>query len=251
MRKITFILLLTIMAFAGKQSSAQDAGNKFRFGLFGQPSLAWYKPDNTDKMESKSLKLKFAYGLITDFSLTKVVSFSTGIQVNYSGGGLGILKDTVVYSFNDAKDTFNLKTRNYRISYATIPITLKMKTSDIGGFTWYGQFGGDISFKTKARSTADDGFTVKNKAYTPGTQKDVDISKDMNFINIGLNIGAGFEYNLAGTTSLLVGVNYHNGFTNALRASSKSLLLKTTEGYSSYKQNAKSNYVSMTLGVLF
>jgi len=264
MKKLVLFPIVIAMMFLSKTLVAQDGENNFknfRFGLIGQPSIAWYKPDNTELMESKGSKLKFAYGLVTDFRLNKVACFSTGIEAHYSGGELGILKDTVIYSYNDDKDTFMLTTRNYRVSYITIPITLKMKSSEIGAFTYFGQFGVDLSIKTKARSITDNGYIWKCPYSLPFTssepKKNLDITNDMSLFNIGLNIGAGLEYNLEGTTSILVSVNYHNGFTNVLHSTSDELKKATYNSatqkyiYSDYKQNAISNYVSFSLGILF
>lgn len=244
------------MLFIGKFSFAQEGGNSlknFRFGMYGQPSIAWYKSDKTPQMVSDGSALKFSYGLATEFTLNKVASFSTGVEASYLGGKLKIVDDSVFYYYNTGnKDTFMLQTRNYRVSYVTIPITLKLKTPEIGAFTYFGQFGINLSIKTKAKSISDGGFTIKNKIYSEAEpRKDVDITKDMALFNLGLNIGAGFEYNLIGTTSAVVSVNYHKGFTNALKATSKELHLKSGNSYNAYTQNAKSDYVSLTLGILF
>ena len=270
MKKLVLISIVISVLFIGKSSFAQGGENNlknFRFGLIGQPSIAWYKPDNTELLESKGSKLKFTYGLVTDFRLNKVASFSTGIEAHYSGGGLGIkqnndvIRDTVIYHIKDTKDTLMLSTRSYRVSYITIPLTLKMKTSDIGGFTYFGQFGVDLSIKTKARSITDNGYIWKCPYSLPLTEsepkKNLDITKDMSLFNIGLNIGAGFEYNLEGTTSILISVNYHNGFTNVFHSTSEELKKATYNSvtqkyvYSDYKQNVTSNYVSLAVGILF
>ena len=147
-----------------------------------------------------------------------------------------------------------LASREYRINYVTIPITLKLKTPEIGAFTYFGQFGVNLSIKTKAKSVSDEGVIINNNGKPP---QDIDITNDMGFLNMGLNIGAGFEYNLAGSTSVVVGINYHNGFTNVLRTTSKQLKTRTfnstTQTYDlgEYTQKATSNYVSLTIGILF
>lgn len=264
MKKFTVLALFAALILTGKPLMAQDGENdlkNFRFGIYGQPAIAWYKPDNPDLMESKGSKLTFAYGLLLEFRLNKVACISTGLAANYTGGKLGFKTDTVVYTYSNDADTFRLLARDYKVSYAEVPFTIKMKTPEIGAFTYFGQFGVNIKIKTKAKSLTDDGFFITNNygSATSGSRNNVDISNDISFLNIGLNIGGGLEYNLAGSTSLVFAVNYHNGFMNVLRTKSKSLQKLTTTvsggtttyNYEEYEQIAKPNYVSFTVGFLF
>ncbi|MFH0867083.1 MAG: outer membrane beta-barrel protein [Bacteroidota bacterium] len=262
MKKFTVLALFAALLLTGKSLVAQEGENdlkNFRFGIYGQPAISWYKPDNPDIMESKGSKLTFAYGLLLEFRLNKVACISTGLAANYSGGRLGFKTDTIIYSSNNDADTFRLLSRDYKVSYAEVPFTIKMKTPEIGAFTYFGQFGVNIKFKTKAKSITDDGFFIQNKAYVSGSKNNVDISNDMAFLNLGLNIGGGLEYNLAGSTSLIFSVNYNNGFMNVLRTKSKSLQKLTTTvtsgiptyTYEEYEQIAKPNYVSFSVGFLF
>ena len=61
-------------------------------------------------------------------------------------------------------------------------------------------------------------------------------------------MGGGIEYNIAGTTSLLVSVNYHNGFTNTLKKESNHLLGTDLD---KVEQNSTLNFVSLSVGILF
>ena len=277
MKKLSFFPIAILLLFVGQSTFAQEGENNlknFRFGLFGEPCITWYRPDNTEHLVSKGSGVKFAYGLVMDFRLNKTTFLSMGIKSQSSGGHLGITsdeinnntvaRDTVIYWNEDNKDvpdSIMLLSRDYQVSYVTIPLTLKMKTQDINGFTFFGQFGADLSVKTKAKSLTDQGKIWKYP-YTSLTVVDppikkIDITKEMNFMNIGLNIGAGLEYNLSGTTSILFSVNYHRGFTNVFNGSCDELQQRSWDSanswfsYDKYKPNAKADYVSFTVGVLF
>lgn len=268
MKKFIVVALFAALLLTGKSLIAQNGENdlkNFRFGIYGQPAISWYRPDNPDLMESKGSKLTFGYGLILEFRLNKVACISTGLAANYAGGRLGFKTDTLVYGYGtDNADTFRLTERNYKISYAEIPFLVKMKSPEIGAFTYFGQFGVDMKFKTKAKSLTDDGYVVGNNNdfvnETAGARNNVDISNDMSFLSVGLNIGGGLEYNLAGSTSIIFSVAYNNGFMNVLRAKSKNISkLNTTVtsggvktyNYTEYEQIAKPAYVSLTVGFLF
>jgi len=255
MKKIaTLILLIFIGNLAFSQT--EEKLKNFRFGLKGTPSLNWYKPDDQKKFESGGLRAKFGYGLITEFRLTSVASLTTGLQVDYDGGVL-TFKDTVGYFIsqdeiinkNDTAgkkyDSFLLQERNYNTQYVSLPLMIKMKTKEIGYLTYFGTFGFTSSFRTKARVN-DDGKYFGTTTNT--TIKDLDVTKELSLIKLALNIGFGAEYNISGSTSLLFGLTYGNGFTNVLKKDSEHLLDETA---SALKQKAYANNITLTVGILF
>lgn len=259
-KKSISIILLAVLSTA---VMAQDGEKqpKFRFGLKVSPSVAWLGPDKTKfndlSVESGGAKIKFGYGLITEFILAKNYSFLTGVEVNYAGGSINY-KDahSVSYKLNDSTALY-LKSREYKQQYITIPLALKLKTNEIGYMTYFGQIGVDASFKIKGRSN-DEGalyspdstgaFTIQGIEHS---ESDVDILKQVNLFRIALNVGAGVEWNIAGNTSLLFAVNYNNGFTNYFYKKTKDdNKLKDNIG-EKLEEKASSNYVALTVGVLF
>lgn len=228
---------------------AQNSGSShlFHFGLKVSPDLSWLAPSDKTFTDNGS-RLGFGYGLITEFGFSKNYAFSTGLEVLNAGGKLTMPDSTFFPKLNtevspNRTDSFLLHNRTYRLRYVNVPLLLKLKTNQIASMTYFGQFGFDVSFKWRA--LADDDVSLKG---TESTLNDVDISKDINFIRLALNVGLGAEYNLSGATSMVFSINYNNGFTNALRKDSKMLLDKHK---SALQQNAVFNYVSLTVGVLF
>lgn len=252
MKKSALLPILIAMIFMSRSAFAQgtDDSRLFHFGLKVAPALSWFKP-NDKKFTNDGSKLGFGYGLITEFGFSKNYAFSTGLEVLNAGGKLGFPKspDSTFYLVLNEDvtpsrtDTFLLQQRNYKLRYVNLPLLLKLKTNQLGAMTYFGQFGFDLSFKWQAM--ADDDVILNG---TPSTRNTVDISKDINFIRLALNVGLGAEYNLAGSTSLVFSLNYNNGFTNALRKNSKMLYNKK---FNALVQNAIFNYVGLTIGVLF
>lgn len=235
---------LTVLILACRFSFAQDSTEKLkslRFGLKIAPSVYWSHPDNANEFASSGNKMKFSYGLVTDFKLNKVLAVLTGLEINYSSFGINYKNPTYYKT-----DTFNITKRNYKVTYVDLPLTLKMKTPEIGYITYFGQFG--LTFSVRAKGKAIDSGTTKKDPANNLEITDVNVTKELNLFKLGLNVGGGIEYNLAGSTSLLIGINYHNGFTNILKKESAQLLNST---YANLKQNAALNYVSLSLGVLF
>lgn len=269
MKKVSALILLSAFAIT---AFAQDGEKqpKFRFGLKVSPSVAWLGPDKTKfndlSVESGGAKLKFGYGLITEFILAKNYSILTGVEVNYIGGSINY-KDAnkVNYQLNDSTALF-LSSRAFKQQYITIPLALKLKTNEIGYMTYFGQIGVDLSFQIKGRAN-DEGtlyykansdttaFSVQGSEYT---EDDVNIYKQtgiFGFLRVALNVGAGVEWNIAGNTSLLFAVNYNNGFTNFFNKNTKdeNKLLDNNNHATAktLEQKASSNYVALTVGVLF
>jgi hypothetical protein len=257
MKKFTLFTIVIVTIFMSRSLFAQESGSGslFHFGLKAAPALSWFAPGDK-KFTNNGSRLGFGYGLITEFGFTKNYAFSTGLEVLNAGGKLGFPKSpdsTYCAVLNEdvtpsRTDTFLLQERTYRLRYVNLPLLLKLKTNQIGSMTYFGQFGFDVSFKWKATSD-DDGYF---KGSQSTTRNDVDISNDVNFIRLALNVGLGAEYNLTGSTSLVCSINYNNGFTNALRKDSKTLsLYKIGKKSNALVQNAVFNYVALTVGILF
>ena len=275
------IAVIALLAF-GFLAKAQDGGSdkNFRFGLKLSPSLNWYKVDDKKTFEKEGIVPKFGYGLITEFKLTDVAWFSTGLQVDYDGGKIKML-DTVGYYYSeddgflevndiDFADTnstkgyigYQLNNRKYRTTYLSIPLQLRLKTKEIGYMTYFGNFGFLASFQLKTR--ANDNVTYYD--LNTGNNKtedieDLEISKDMNLIRLGLDIGGGAEMNISGSTSLIFGLNFHQGFTNAVKKESKFNIdgEKTNDALSSgsstkpvaQEQKFLTQHLTLFVGILF
>ena len=92
-----------------------------------------------------------------------------------------------------------------------------------------------------------------------GTNIDLDIRKDASLIpvRIGLNVGLGTEYRIAGTTSLMLSINYFTAFTNLMRNPSKYTMTGSqidSNGklqFTYLKQELIQNALRIHIGILF
>ncbi len=193
--KVSLIAIAFVAAF--QFAKAQD--NKFNFGLKISPTVAWFKA--SDNLDNDGSKIGFAYGLIADINFTNNYSFETGIDVTYRGGKLKYL------------DTYKMKTV---LQYIELPLTLKLKTNEIGYMTYFGKVG----------------FTTGINIRTDGDFK----KSDINPLNMALVAGIGTQYSLGGKTALLFGITFNNGFLDVVK-----------EKHS----KATSNFLAVDLGVMF
>ena len=218
-------LLLSFMMASGWMFPAlgqSDGFQKFHFGLKVSPAFSWMKVDGTD-IESDGGRFGMAYGLMTEFAISKNYSFATGVDVSYRSGKL-----VGMDPFNGEKFSGIQK-----LQYVEIPIGLKLKTNEIGYITYYGQFG------------VLPGLLVKSKEDRNYESESVpDISGNGNQskfypINAYLNVGAGIEYNLGGNSAFTVGLRYNNGLIDIYKGSDNESLQFRTDG------------VVMDIGVFF
>lgn len=290
MKNMKKLLTISIMALIATVAFAGDGENElknFRFGLKVTPSVNWFKPEGKI-MASNGAGVKFGGGLVLEFRLAKVISIQTGVQIDmdggkikYNNGGLTNpsansvsyfyhITDDKIVEYDSANNNdpaykhYQLNERQYKVTYITIPLALKMKTKEIGNMTYFGQIGVNTSIRWKA--TVNDKVTVINDTPLPtlgatDSKSKVDVTKDVSLIHETLNFGLGTELNLSGSTSIVFGLNYNLGFTNVVKRGSDYLGRRVNGANSSTNpidftlskmpQSFKSNAVILTIGVLF
>lgn len=285
------IFTLSALLLASTFTFAQDdaLSKKVRFGLMVAPSVNWMK--SGEKITEKNgSSVKFGGGLGIEFRLTDVAVFATGLMINTSGGKVKYKNDLSGYpstsyvqyfydnesenisEFVPAYDAYNapgtqtryvkcvLNERSYNITYVTLPLTLKLRTKEIGALTYYGMFGVNSSIRVAAKATdkvQKPVSTVPSNTPvwgSPETISKTDVKDDVSLFNESLNMGLGVEWNLSGSTSLVIGANYLLGFTNAVSGNSD-YQHKIPGGGPYYgtslKQSLKTNSIALTVGVLF
>lgn len=204
--------------------NAQDF-KKFRLGLSVGPNFGWVKPNDKD-WNSDGARVGFGAGLVTDFYFTKNYGISTGIQIMNAGGRLK--SEGAGYSF----------TAKYMNQYVQLPLGLKMKTNDFSGFNIFGLFG--VTAEYRYKSTISYNYSTILGTVSEDKADGKDYTRDM---RLGLNIGLGTEYNIAGSTNLFLSLVYNNGIIGAIKNNDSNNANNTTNG--------NLNYFAVNVGVLF
>jgi hypothetical protein len=251
------LLVFALVLLFTNQLFCQDSNSKsVRFGMEITPQIDWLRSGQTKSYVHDGVNGKFGFGLDLEFRITDVVKFSTGIGGTFSGGGetyisgttpLGYYMDNnqnaikisdlnnelnqpagsqLVYWSNH--QSYRLLSRIYKTTYITIPLTLKMMTKPIGPLKYFGVFGGNIDILASATATDQLTNTYTNQALTVSG---VDMKSDCNLFKASLNVGAGAEYTLSGTTGLTFGINYYRAFTS-LSSSTSNYLISGNGTYS-------------------
>ncbi len=196
MKKVPAIVCL--LAITATTVHAQE--KSVRFGIKVAPNLGFIHPD-TKELKNDGTRFGYTFGLMGDFMLgsNQNYAFATGLFLNNVGG----------------KTTFpagdqNLSTES-KYQYIELPITLKLKTNEIGYMTYYGQIGFGTAFNISAKSDFDTYDPVAKKVTRTTGENIMDNTQ---LFKASLIVGGGLEFNFSGNTSAMVGVTYNNGFTN-------------------------------------
>jgi len=189
----------------------------FRMGLSFSPVLSWFAPNGGEKfVDPDGTRLNIAYGLHTDFGLgtSRNYYFSTGLFVLNTGG-------TLKYAYQDPDDAnfTAARTIDYRFNYINIPLTMLLRTNEIGYTVYFARVGVDNGLKIKSVYNSKDQLPDGSVL----SKEDEDSPDYSTVYRAGLQIEGGVEFNLTGTTNLFVSVTWNNGLNNIFSKKAEAL----------------------------
>jgi Outer membrane protein beta-barrel domain len=171
--KNSILIITAICLSLSGMAQSQQWKIAFRF----DPNISWMKPDDKN-IEQGSNKLKFGFGIMLDKMFTDNYAFGTGFNVIHTGGELSYLY-TGGYKKEGASSNTEIvaqRVRTYNLQYLEIPLTLKLRTNEIGYITYWAQMGLGLGFNIKAK--ADDETTyVREKVVVADNPDTPDIDE--------------------------------------------------------------------------
>jgi hypothetical protein len=196
-----------------------------RLGAHVDPILTWYSP-RTSNIERDGARLGYNGGLIVETYFRPNYAFVTGLSLTSLGGNL-MYKDSASLSTSSGNNVIipDNTTVAYNLTYLSLPVALKLKSNEIGYFTYYAQLGFTPQFNIGSRATSTDDLLSKDN-----------VSEEINLFNLSYFFGGGIEYNIGGQTSLIAGIFFNNGFVDVM---------------SSSKHKAILNYLTIRIGMMF
>lgn len=267
---LSMILVLGLEAYAQDQPVGPNTRKKFKIGFNLSPSIDFFQT-NTQGVDLDKVRVKFGYGMMAEYAFTNNYAIAFGLEHKMSGASLDFGADADARYLNQSdKVEYRLLTRIYRFDYVNIPITLKLMTNEIGYFTYFGQFGVDLAVLAAAQTkdqrqallatVTDSTGTVSEEFGEAAEMQDFVGRYDQTmFMNVKLRIGAGFEWNFSGNTSLVVSASYHNGFIDLMKKPNADKVANN-EGLFVYDENrerkpfelnANLHHVALNVGILF
>jgi len=222
MKRISAILILSLLSFCAWAQNSSLTNYGFRLGLTATPTFGWIKPEQG---KTDGVALGFSYGLIGDFNFAPNYSFATALTITSINGKSTEVNAQPYYAGGSIPKAYDLK---YKLQYVDLPLTVKLKTIKADGKRWYGQFGLSNSFNISAKQDAvTDGSVVGDN---------LNVSDNIKLYRAGLIIGGGGEFDVSGNTSIVAGLTFNNGFTNIVTDKNR---------------NVKNHYLALNFGVFF
>ena len=236
---------VTILVFGMLITQLSFAQGEFRFGLKGSSNFGWVG-GTSKNIVNDGTTIAFGYGIMGDYYFKPNYGISAEIMLSNIKSKFTV---TEPLAFNSVmSDTVNDLRYEYNIQYLDIPLTMKIRTKEIGDMTYFGQFGVSMGFALNAKtsivstglpkSISDQEPTEYRVNGAEGDAFTVNNFDDKVFLfRLPLIIGGGIEYKMAGSTSLQGGVRIANTFTDMFVKDKTAI--------------AKNNYVALSIGVLF
>lgn len=248
---ITALLFFTIINFIGAQDTPVEKSTQFGFKI--SPNLTWAKIKTGD-IDNDGMGIGFSYGIMMDKAISSANNAYLSVEAIVTSMRNKIsLEDSFYQEPTGSTGAYysNVK-QDYKLQYLQIPISLKMKTGRINGMRYTFQAGLAPGFllSRNVRVTTNPNIPGNDDWFSPNAgdedagdfQDDPNIAGERTFTNnlslfrVPLILGAGIEYNLSGSTSLVAGLRWDNGFTDIFRD-------KNVTGIN--------NYLGLNIGVLF
>src|ERR1035441_7942776 len=98
------VLLMSCLTLFAQDTPTANEMKYFRFGLKFAPSLNWYKPSDVQNFSKGKSKVGLEWGLQTEFRLNKILSFETGLMIDYDKATLNFT-DTANYLYDTKNKT--------------------------------------------------------------------------------------------------------------------------------------------------
>ncbi|WP_430816659.1 outer membrane beta-barrel protein [Carboxylicivirga sp. RSCT41] len=188
MRHSTLLVLLGLIL--ATNISAQD-NKRTRLSFVLSPQISWLSSDNSS-VDGNGNLFGYNFGVVMDRFFDTNYAFSTGLTINTTGGKLSYPADNPVEIGGNLEYPGDV---TYRLKYIEVPIALKLITNEFHRSRYYGQFGLYTQYNIKTNDG--EGNNLKN---------------EVNFFDLGYQLGGGMEYSLGGDTYMMLGLIYSGGF---------------------------------------
>ena len=172
--------------------------------------VSWFATSgDAGLVDPDGARINIAFGLNTDFRIgeNSQYYFSTGLFLLNTGGSL-----THDFFVADG-DGFVLseRTSDFRVNYVNIPVTIMLRTQEIGYSRYFARVGFDAGVSTKSTYDYEDVRLTDDQKFNV---EDEDASDLTSLFRFGLRVEAGFEYNIGGSTNLFFTAAYNHGLNN-------------------------------------
>jgi hypothetical protein len=184
-----------ILSFFMLVLSQQIYSQELSFSVVVDPAITWMKTNQRNEIRREGSNFGLNVGLVMDKFFTDKYALSTGLTILNTGGNLNY-KDSINFDLGAAGDTLpGGSTVTYKLQYLTIPVSLKLHSTEIGYTTMFAHLG--LNNHINLRAIAD----VESQNVSSE-----DIRNEINLFMMSYFIGGGASFSFGGDFAILAGV---------------------------------------------
>lgn len=255
--QINSTLFLAAWVISAICSTASAQGNRSaRFGFKASPNFNWVNIMEST-MTNNGTALGFSYGIMGDFNIGDNESYWLSTELIITSAPAKTASPDTLYNTSALPSgaPYTNVQFDYRLQYVQIPISLKLKTNEIGNLIYWGQFGvcPSILMQNKLTTNANETFYSKGiNSHSPNSNNNDPLdftgidngsgtivgryTDDVSPLRVSLVLGAGVEIPISGKTTAVLGIRFDNGFTDLFRDGAV---------------KGRNNYVGIQTGIFF
>ncbi len=251
--KKNFWLLLFLFVFVAIRLSAQwvEPYSTFRFGIHTSPTWSWMRTD--DKLlEGTRVNWGIKFGVQGEYYFARNYAFTAGLALALNHGGEilnGYPRAVLLPNSNlsdPSLDTLLKDARlHYSLGYVEVPISLRF----LGGL------GEDSPLRFYAEAPI---FTLgflsrangNIRGNVPMRAEDENIKRDVTSLALSWGFGAGVEYEISASITLVGGLQFQQLFTD-MTTNKGSVLPPNAAEWRRESSKATSNALTLRVGVFF
>jgi hypothetical protein len=178
------------------------------FGIHFDPLISWFSTDSYDTYNDGAVP-GFNFGISYNTYFSPNYSFSTGLNIINAGGRL-VSRESSIFELKNYDHGIIMvqpgEAITYRITSLSVPLGIKLQTSQLG----YGRFFTDFGFDPK--------IVISGRADIPSLNiQGGNAMQELNTFNLSFHIMAGMEYPLGGPNSILFGIGFENNLFDITR----------------------------------
>ncbi len=262
------MLVLAAVAFAAFNGASAQKG-EFHLSIQAAPQVSWLSAPDKAETDVKASGSQFGFGIGVhgDYYFSERYAITAGLVFQTNAGGtleynqapfMGILDKSKLGEGGFKTVSFGKGTKvTYNNQYVEVPIGLKLHTEEVNGMRFFGNLPIlTLGFRTQSQADITGDAIYLDESQSPAllTSKNVDWKKqniggDMSVFNLYIGGGAGVEYRLGETTTVIGGLFYQHGLIDATRNFNYQTSINSdvlTED-----SNAQLSAISLRLGVMF
>jgi len=181
------------------------------FGIHFDPIISWFTTDNYNIRNDGALP-GYNFGVSYNRYIGPNYSISSGVNIIDAGGRLVSNETTFFEIRNYKREILTVGPGEaiiYRIKYLSVPLGIKLETSETG----YGSLFADLGLDPK--------IVIGGRAEIPSLNiKGSNALPELRVFNLSYHLMAGISYPLAGNTSAVLAIGFDNNFLDITKENS-------------------------------